>query len=156
MEKNVKIIVFAIFAILLIFLIFGNIRGVEEAARSVPSNEDLAQFSNVQAKNEANSYEVKDIQNKELATIYYNHFKNLVVNNEEEAYERIRNKSDVSMEEFEAFRINLINNYYGSRVENYQIINGNDSSTYRIINNDNQTIVFYVDAVFKYEIELFI
>ena len=119
MGKNVKIIVFIIFISLIIFLIFYNIRGIEEAERNLPNNDELREFSNVQSKSEANSYEVKDIPDKELATIYYNHFKDLVVNNSEEAYKRIRNKDVVTLDDFNSFRNNLINNYYNNKVIDY-------------------------------------
>lgn len=150
MGKNVKIIVFIIFISLIIFLIFYNIRGIEEAERNLPNNDELREFSNVQSKSEANSYEVKDIPDKEFATIYYNHFKNLVVNDSAEAYKRIRNKDEVSEDAFNTFRNDLINNYYTNKVVDYRITD----SLYRITNSNNQVIKFYVDAVFKYEVEL--
>lgn len=150
MGKTFKIIIFIIFVALILFLIFSNMQGVEEAERNIPSEEERNQFSNVQSKSDANTYEVKDIPNKELATIYYNHFKDLVVNNSEEAYRRIRNKDIVSLAEFNAFRNNLLSNYYSNKVANYKI----SGSTYRITNSEGNTITFYVDAVFKYEVEL--
>ena len=150
MGKTFKIVIFIIFVSLILFLIFSNMQGVEEAERNIPSEEERNQFSNVQSKSDANTYEVKDIPNKELATIYYNHFKDLVVNNSEEAYRRIRNKDIVSLAEFNAFRNNLLSNYYSNKVANYKI----SGSTYRITNSEGNTITFYVDAVFKYEVEL--
>lgn len=150
MVRNFKIVIFIIFVSLIIFFIFSNIRSAEEAERSIPSEEEKNEFSNIQTKSDANTYEVKDIPNKELATIYYNHFKNLVVNNSEEAYSRVRNKTGVSVEDFNNFRNNLISNYYSSKVANYRI----SDSTYTITNSDGDTITFYVDAVFKYEVEL--
>lgn len=152
MVKNFKIIIFIIFIALIIFLIFSNMDRVIEAERIIPSNEEINEFSNVQIKNSANTYEVKSIPDKELATIYYNHYKDLLVNDSEEAYNRIRNKNMISEEEFNEFRNNIINNYYGSKVEEYQIMD----SIYRITTNSKDTIVFYVDAVFQYEVELLI
>lgn len=149
MEKKIKIIVFIIFAALLAFLIFNNIRGVDEAQRELPSDEELNEFNNVGTKSSANSYEVKSISDREIATIYYNHFKDLVVNNSSDAYNRIRNKDNVPMEKLELFRDSIINDYYGNKVESYRI----SDDTYRIVNSNNQTIVFYVDAVYKYEVE---
>ena len=150
MGKTFKIVIFIIFVSLILFLIFSNMRGVEEAERNIPSEEERNQFSNVQSKSDANTYEVKDIPNKELATIYYNHFKDLVVNNSEEAYRRIRNKDAISEENFNIFRNNLLNNYYSNKVADYRI----SGSTYRITNSDGDTITFYVDAVLDYEVEL--
>ena len=150
MGKTFKIIIFIIFVSLILFLIFSNMRGVEEAERNIPSEEERNQFSNVQSKSDANTYEVKDIPNKELATIYYNHFKDLVVNNSEEAYRRIRNKDAISEEDFNTFRNNLLSNYYSNKVADYRI----SGSTYRITNSEGDTITFYVDAVLDYEVEL--
>ena len=150
MGRAFKIVIFIIFVSLILFLIFSNMRGVEEAERNIPSNEERNQFSNVQSKSDANTYEVKDIPNKELATIYYNHFKNLVVNNSEEAYRRVRNKDAISEEDFNTFRNNLLSNYYSNKVADYRI----SGSTYRITNSDGDTITFYVDAVLDYEVEL--
>ena len=150
MGKTFKIVIFIIFVSLILFLIFSNMRGVEEAERNIPSEEERNQFSNVQSKSDANTYEVKDIPNKELATIYYNHFKDLVVNNSEEAYRRIRNKDAISEEYFNIFRNNLLNNYYSNKVADYRI----SGSTYRITNSEGDTITFYVDAVLDYEVEL--
>lgn len=154
MERVIKIVVFIILAVLLLFLIFRNISGVEEANRNLPSEEELSEFNNVSSKSSDNSYEVKDIPNKELATIYYNHFKNLVVNDLEGAYKRVRNKDAVLLEDFQMFRADLINNYYSNKVVSYEIRNGDNGSIYTIVNSNNQTIIFYVDAVFKYEVEL--
>ena len=150
MKKNITIVVFILFVLAIGFLIFSNMRGIEEADRNLPSNEELSEFSNVPSKSSANTYEVKDILNKELANIYYNHFKNLVVNNSEEAYSRVRNKDEVSLEDFNNFRNDLINNYYTNKVGDYRITD----SLYRITNSNNQIITFYVDAVFKYEVDL--
>lgn len=150
MGRAFKIVIFIIFVSLILFLIFSNMRGVEEAERNIPSNEERNQFSNVQSKSDANTYEVKDIPNKELATIYYNHFKDLVVNNSEEAYRRVRNKDAISEEDFNTFRNNLLSNYYSNKVADYRI----SGSTYRITNSDGDTITFYVDAVLDYEVEL--
>ena len=150
MGKTFKIVIFIIFVSLILFLIFSNMQGVEEAERNIPSEEERNQFSNVQSKSDANTYEVKDIPNKELATIYYNHFKDLVVNNSEEAYRRIRNKDAISEEDFNIFRNNLLNNYYSNKVADYRI----SGSTYRITNSEGDTITFYVDAVLDYEVEL--
>ena len=150
MGKTFKIVIFIIFVSLILFLIFSNMQGVEEAERNIPSEEERNQFSNVQSKSDANTYEVKDIPNKELATIYYNHFKDLVVNNSEEAYRRIRNKDAISEEDFNTFRNNLLSNYYSNKVADYRI----SGSTYRITNSEGDTITFYVDAVLDYEVEL--
>lgn len=154
MVRNVKIIIFIVFVLLIGFLIFRNIRGVEEASRNLPSEEELDEFSNVSSKSSVNSYEVKDIPDRELATIYYNHFKDLIINNEEEAYERLRNKDDTTIDKLEELKSSLTNNYYGNKVASYRISKNDDKSVYRIVNSDNRTIIFYVDAVFKYEVDI--
>ncbi len=154
MVKNAKIIIFIIFVLLIAFLIFRNIRGVEEASRNLPSNEQLEEFSNVSPKSSANSYEVKDIPDRELATIYYNHFKDLIINNEEEAYKRLRSKDDTTLAKYEELKSSINSNYYGNKVESYRISKNSERSIYRIVNSDKKTIIFYVDAVFKYEVDI--
>ena len=154
MVKNAKIIIFIIFVLLIAFLIFRNIRGVEEASRNLPSNEQLQEFSNVSPKSSVNSYEVKDIPDRELATIYYNHFKDLVINNEEEAYKRLRSKDDTTLAKYEELKSSINSNYYGNKVESYRISKNSERSIYRIVNSDKKTIIFYVDAVFKYEVDI--
>ena len=154
MVKNVKIIIFIIFVFLIAFLIFRNIRGVEEASRNLPSNEQLEEFSNVSPKSSANSYEVKDIPDRDLATIYYNHFKDLIINNEEEAYKRLRSKDDTTLAKYEELKSSINSNYYGNKVESYRISKNSERSIYRIVNSDKKTIIFYVDAVFKYEVDI--
>lgn len=154
MVKNAKIIIFIIFVLLIAFLIFRNIRGVEEASRNLPSNEQLEGFSNVSPKSSVNSYEVKDIPDRELATIYYNHFKDLIINNEEEAYKRLRSKDDTTLAKYEELKSSINSNYYGNKVESYRISKNSERSIYRIVNSDKKTIIFYVDAVFKYEVDI--
>ncbi len=150
MIRKFQIVVVALFVLLLLFVLFNNIVTTSDEEREVPSKEEIDEFNNVQSKSDANTYEVKDIPNKELATIYYNHFKDLVVNDSSEAYSRVRNKDVVSEDDFNTFRNNIINNYYNNKVSSYNI----GGSIYRIENSDGDIITFYVDAVFMYEVEL--
>lgn len=149
MNKVLKIGVVVVFAFLFLFLIFRNITHVSDEERELPSEEELNEFTSIISKNEVNTYEVKDISDEQLATIYYTDFKNEVVNNPTEVYQNIRNKDEITEDVFNNFRNELINNYYASKVTSYNI----NGSTYKIINNNNQTIIFYVDTGFKYELE---
>ena len=149
MNKVFKIGVVVVFAFLFLFLIFRNITHVSDEERELPSEEELNEFTSIISKNEVNTYEVKDISDEQLATIYYTDFKNEVVNNPTEVYQNIRNKDEITEDVFNNFRNELINNYYASKVTSYNI----NGSTYKIINNNNQTIIFYVDTGFKYELE---
>ena len=45
-------------------------------------------------------------------------------------------------------------NYYGNKVESYRISKNSEKSIYKIVNSDKKTIIFYVDAVFKYEVDI--
>ena len=150
MSKVLKIIVVVVFAFLFLFLIFRNITHVSDEVRELPSEEELNEFTSINSKSDVNTYGVKDISNEQLATIYYTDFKNEVVNNSSDVYQKIRNKDEITEEIFNSFRDNLINNYYASKVIDYNI----NGSTYRITNSDNQTIIFYVDTGFKYELEI--
>lgn len=150
MSKVLKVIVVVVFAFLFLFLIFRNITHVSDEVRELPSEEELNEFTSINSKSDVNTYGVKDISNEQLATIYYTDFKNEVVNNSSDVYQKIRNKDEITEEIFNSFRDNLINNYYASKVIDYNI----NGSTYRITNSDNQTIIFYVDTGFKYELEI--
>ena len=150
MSKVLKIIVVVVFAFLFLFLIFRNITHVSDEVRELPSEEELNEFTSINSKSDVNTYGVKDISNEQLATIYYTDFKNEVVNNSSDVYQKIRNKDEITEEIFNSFRDKLINNYYASKVIDYNI----NGSTYRITNSDNQTIIFYVDTGFKYELEI--
>lgn len=152
--KVFKFIIFFIFVSLFCFLIFSNLNFIDDTERNIPSSKELSEFSNISSKSSVNSYNVKDIPDKELATIYYNHFKKLIINNPDEAYNKVRNKKDVTGYSFDNFRTNLENNYYSNKVKEYKIWKNKDKSIYKIVNTDNQVITFYVDAVLKYEVEL--
>mgnify|MGYP001623856579 FL=1 len=149
MDKVLKIGVVVVFAFLFLFLVFRNITNVSDEVRELPSEEELNEFTSINSKSDVNTYEVKDISDEQLATIYYTDFKNEVVNNPTEVYQNIRNKDEITEDVFNNFRNELINNYYASKVTSYNI----NGSTYKIINNNNQTIIFYVDTGFKYELE---
>ena len=154
MINKVKVIVLIIMIGLLLFLIFSNFRNVSDSMRELPSEEELNEFNSVSSKNEVNTYEVKDISNEQLATIYYSDFKNEVVNFPDDIYSKIRNKSDITSSVFESFRNELINNYYSNTVSSYNFRNTTNGKILEVTNNYNQKITFYIDSVLNYEIEL--
>ena len=154
MVKVFKIIVLILFASSILFLALKNVITVNDEVKNIPTEEELLEFSNIEFKSNANTYEIKNIEDKELATIYYNHFKDLIVNNKEEAYKKIKNKDTLSKEDFEDFAQTIISDYYNTKVSNYVIIKNNNNDIYKIKTNKNQTLNFYVKAVFKYEVEL--
>ena len=150
MNRVLKIIVFVVGVFLFLFFIFRNITHVSNETRKLPTVEELQEFTSVISNSDVNTYEFKDISDKQLANIYYTDFKNEVLNNSEEVLKRIKNKDEITEDTFSNFRNNLINNYYTSKVVDYSIVN----STYKIENSEGITIVFYVDTGFKYDIEL--
>ncbi len=154
MINKVKVIVLIIMIGLFLFLIFSNFRNVSDSMRELPSEEELNEFNSVSSKNEVNTYEVKDISNEQLATIYYSDFKNEVVNFPDDIYSKIRNKSDITSSVFESFRNELINNYYSNTVSSYNFRNTTNGKILEVTNNYNQKITFYIDSVLNYEIEL--
>lgn len=150
MSKTVKIIIFLAFISLALFLIFRNINNASNDMRELPTEEELNEFISVISNSDINTYEVKDISNEQIATIYYNDFKNEVINNSEEIYQKIRNKNTITEDVFNSFRNDLINNYYNNKIVDYSI----SDSTYTIINSNNQRITFYIETGFNYELEL--
>ena len=77
-----------------------------------------------------------------------------IINNEEEAYKRLRSKDDTTLAKYEELKSSINSNYYGNKVESYRISKNSERSIYRIVNSDKKTIIFYVDAVFKYEVDI--
>ena len=154
MAKFFKIFIFLIFSLSLIFIIFRNLGVAEDAKTSEPTEEEINKLFSIQTKNSANTYENKDVDEENLITMYYVNFKNEIINNESEAYNKIRNKDEITKEIFDNFRNELINNYYINTVSSYEIRKENGKDVYYITNNYNQTIILYINSIFNYEIEL--
>ena len=154
MVKYFKIFVFLIFSLSLIFIIFRNLGVAEDSKTNEPTEEEINELFSIQTKNSANTYENKDVDEENLITMYYVNFKNEIINNESEAYNKIRNKNEITKEVFDNFRNELINNYYINTVSSYEIERENGKDVYYITNNYNQTIILYINSVFNYEIEL--
>lgn len=154
MAKFFKIFIFLIFSLSLIFIIFRNLGVAEDAKTSEPTEEEINELFSIQTKNSANTYENKDVDEENLITMYYVNFKNEIINNESEAYNKIRNKNEITKEVFDNFRNELINNYYINTVSSYEIRKENGKDVYYITNNYNQTIILYINSIFNYEIEL--
>ena len=154
MAKFFKIFIFLIFSLSLIFIIFRNLGVAEDAKTSEPTEEEINKLFSIQTKNSANTYENKDVDEENLITMYYVNFKNEIINNESEAYNKIRNKNEITKEVFDNFRNELINNYYINTVSSYEIRKENGKDVYYITNNYNQTIILYINSIFNYEIEL--
>ena len=154
MAKFFKIFIFLIFSLSLIFIIFKNLGVAEDAKTNEPTEEEINELFSIQTKNSANTYENKDVDEENLITMYYVNFKNEIINNESDAYSKIRNKDEITKEIFANFRNELINNYYSNIVSSYEIRKENGKDVYYITNNYNQTIILYINSVFNYEIEL--
>ena len=154
MAKFFKIFIFLIFSLSLIFIIFRNLGVAEDAKTNEPTEEEINELFSIQTKNSANTYENKDVDEENLITMYYVNFKNEIINNESEAYNKIRNKNEITKEVFDNFRNELINNYYINTVSSYEIRKENGKDVYYITNNYNQTIILYINSIFNYEIEL--
>ena len=154
MTKFFKIFIFLIFSLSLIFIIFRNLGVAEDAKTNEPTEEEINELFSIQTKNSANTYENKDVDEENLITMYYVNFKNEIINNESEAYNKIRNKNEITKEVFDNFRNELINNYYINTVSSYEIRKENGKDVYYITNNYNQTIILYINSIFNYEIEL--
>ena len=154
MAKFFKIFIFLIFSLSLIFIIFRNLGVAEDSKTNEPTEEEINELFSIQTKNSANTYENKDVDEENLITMYYVNFKNEIINNESEAYNKIRNKNEITKEVFDNFRNELINNYYINTVSSYEIRKEKGKDVYYITNNYNQTIILYINSVFNYEIEL--
>lgn len=152
MKNNniLKIIIIIIFVALLFLVIFQSTEKVTEAKKKEATIEELQEFTSIDEKNEINTYELKDISEKQMSTIYYNDLKNLIINYPEDAYDMLINKNEINKTAYDNFRINLINNYYNNKIINYKEYTKDGKKVYEIENNYNQKIYFYIDSVMNY------
>ena len=110
MKENNKIrIVFMVTAVI-IFVAFGiftyNSNNVNKNLEAVTS-ENVKAFDLTNELSETNKYAIKNVSGEEIATMYYNDYKSMIVNFPDEAYEMLYN-DNVSKDEFLNLREKLL------------------------------------------------
>ena len=121
MKENNKIrIVFMVTAVI-IFVAFGiftyNSNNVNKNLEAVTS-ENVKAFDLTNELSETNKYAIKNVSGEEIATMYYNDYKSMIVNFPDEAYEMLYN-DNVSKDEFLNLREKLLKDYYSYSYKSY-------------------------------------
>lgn len=153
--KNLKtILLIVFFAILLILTIFiddnNNSKNYEVATK-----DKIDAFNTTDQANEINRYSLKNIELSELAKLYYNDYKTMIVNYPDEAYEILINKN-ITKDEFLNFREKIINNYYNYNYVKYSSYQDqeNDCYVYRVIDSQNKIFTFKVYKSMQYKVDI--
>ena len=158
MKKNNKIrIVFMVTAVI-IFVVFGiftyNSNNVNKNLEAVTS-ENVKAFDLTNELSETNKYAIKNISGEEIATMYYNDYKSMIVNFPDEAYEMLYN-DNVSKDEFLNLREKLLKDYYSYSYKSYSSYEDkkNKCMIYKVADNKGKVFVFRVYAVMQYEVNI--
>ena len=158
MKKNNKIrIVFMVTAVI-IFVAFGiftyNSNNVNKNLEAVTS-ENVKAFDLTNELSETNKYAIKNISGEEIATMYYNDYKSMIVNFPDEAYEMLYN-DNVSKDEFLNLREKLLKDYYSYSYKSYSSYEDtkNKCMIYKVADTKGKVFVFRVYAVMQYEVNI--
>ncbi len=158
MKENNKIrIVFMVTAVI-IFVAFGvftytsnNInRNLEEVTK-----ENVKAFDITNSLTETNKYAIKNVSGEEIATMYYNDYKSMIVNFPDEAYEMLYN-NNVSKDEFLNLREKLLKDYYSYSYKSYSSYKDtkNKCTVFKVADTKGKVFVFRVYATMQYEVNI--
>lgn len=141
------------FIILIVFLLFSNSDSNNNYEEATP--EKIKQFETTNSVTEINKYSLKNINNEEIARLYYNDYKNMIVNYPDEAYEKIINK-DITKDEFLNFREKLMKNYYKYNYKSYSyyVDQRNNCYVYNVTDTNNHNFNFKIYSVMQYEVNI--
>jgi len=146
-----KIILFVVAAMLVLFVVITSnlFTGDNNAKLEKATAEKIEEFDRTNIPSKHNKYAIKSVNHEEMAMIYYNDYKNMIINYPDEAYDLIINIEDITKEEFNNYRDELIVNYHAYKYEKYSYYQ--DSSTnnfvYRIVNSNGDIFTFITEAV---------
>lgn len=150
-----------IIAAIIIFVLYGFI---SEDAREITYKNKLEQqekayqeeFDITNEPSDYNRYSIKNVEHEEMAKIYYNDYKNMIINYQNEAYSLIINKEEISKEEFLNYRDQIIQDYYNYNYVTYSYYQEQTTGNYvyRVTNNKNETFTFKTHAVMNYEVDI--
>ena len=120
------------------------------------TEEKINEFDITNELSKENKYSVKSVVPEEMAKMYYNDYKNMIINYPDEAYEIILNKEDFSEEDFQNYRNQLINDYYSNSYSTYSYYQEQTTNcyVYRVTNNKGETFTFKTYAVMNYGVNI--
>lgn len=134
-------------------LIYHGIRIYQSKKTIVPSDKNINYTMNPKTY-DVNEYNLVNINDRQLAAIYLNDYRNYLKNNINQAYELLneeyRSKKFNNIEEFKTY-INTIN-INNMSVEKYNI--SDDKKIIDVYISDNDRFIFKVKSILDYEVYL--
>lgn len=155
--KSKVVLTFAIIILAIYITIFYLFTKSDTTTKIENEKNKLAEEFNVTSSiNSYNKYSVKSINQEELANLYFNDFKNLIVNYPDEAYSLVTNKEKLTKERFLEYRDELINFYYGYNLESYSSYNESEKGTnvFRIIDSADNVFTFKIYYIMNYDVSI--
>jgi len=140
----------------IIFVLFAFFTITPPETNYEKANKDnIKQFDITNNANSVNQYSLKNIETENMAKLYYNDYKNMIINYPDEAYKIITDKQ-LSKEEFLNYRDKLINNYYVYEYKTYShyIEPETTNEVYTIIDNEGTIFTIKVFSVMQYEVSI--
>ena len=119
------------------------------------NKDNIKQFDITNSPSSVNQYSLKDVETENMAKLYYNDYKNMIINYPDEAYEIISDK-EFSESEFRNYRDQLMNNYYSYEYKTYSyyIEPETNYEIYTIIDNEGTIFTIKVFSVMQYEVSI--
>lgn len=134
-------------------LIYHGIRIYQSKKTIVPSDKNINYTMNPKTY-DVNEYNLVNINDRQLAAIYLNDYRNYLKNNIDQAYELLneeyRSKKFNNIEEFKTY-INTIN-INNMSVEKYNI--SDDKKIIDVYISDNDRFIFKIKNILEYEVYL--
>lgn len=152
--KDIRI-VFVVTAII-IFVLFGFLsQTTPDTNYEKATKDNTIQFDTTNEVTAVNKYVVKDIEAQEMAKIYYNDYKSMIINYPDEAYDIITTE-DITTEEFDNYRNELINNYYSYEYDKYSyyVEPTSNLEVYTVTDTNGIVFSFKIHSVMQYEVNI--
>lgn len=158
MEKFRTVIIFVVAAIIILFVVISTnlFKDENNAKYEKATAEKIKEFDRTNEPTDYNMYSMKSVNHEEMAMNYFNDYKNMIVNYPEEAYKLVINIEEISKEEFNSYRDEILSDYYSYQYDKYSYYQ--DSTTnnyvYRVTNTKGETFTFKTISVMVYGVNI--
>ena len=151
--ENKKSYIWLVVLVIIVLLVFYGIKIYRSKKTLVPTNNYINYTMNPKTY-DVNEYNLVNINDRQLAAIYLNDYRNYLKNNIDQAYELLneeyRSKKFNNIQEFKDY-INSININTMS-VEKYNI--SDDKKIIDVYISDNDRFIFKIKSILEYEVYL--
>lgn len=151
--ENKKSYIWLVVLVIIGLLVFYGIKIYRSKKTLVPTNNYINYTMNPKTY-DVNEYNLVNINDRQLAAIYLNDYRNYLKNNIDQAYELLneeyRSKKFNNIEEFKTY-INTIN-INNMSVEKYNI--SDDKKIIDVYISDNDRFIFKIKNILEYEVYL--